>query len=475
MGEWVDVPLIGPPNENVEDVELDQWSATVVDGIPLIVEGKLHVRKRPGLTSYIDLGTSLPIDGLFWWDQQSAVIAVSNGRVWKITDATGTKTELTGTTLNASQLVSFATDGTRVIMANGGRMVYTTLAGPLVQMADAQAPTAVSHVAYLDGYILANTVGAATINFSSLNDMTNWAALDFFTAEGSPDNVVAIKEGFRELIILGRESVEFWVNDGQTPFSRLQGSVQPFGTEAPYSLAAVGGTWRWLDHERRLVTMQGRQVVPVSNPYESVIQRYVAVSDAVAYTVSVDGHPLYILNFPTARETLAYNWQSQQWHKWGYWDTGQAVYQRFRGQTYCYARAWNQHLVGDYTNGIIYKMDRSTYTDNTNPIRTLVRTGHYSHGRTFTKRSNILRIRCKRGVANADSSSPIVSIRRRVNNEAQWRNERFGSLGQVGQHELLVDYRRNGIYKTCQLEIVHTDPTEFFLIGAEENIEALQR
>jgi hypothetical protein len=363
-------------------------------------------------------------------------------------------------------------------MANGGPMVYTTLAGPLTTVADADAPTQVSHVAYMDGYILANNLNSASnqyIQFSAINDLTTWAALDTFKAEGEPDAVVAFQEGFRELLLLGRRSVEFWVNDGTTPFSRLPGAVQSFGTEAPYSLARVGGTWMWLDHERRMVTMQGRQVQRVSTPYDRVLQRYTSVSDAVAYTVSVDGFPLYVLNFPTARQTLVYNYETQQWHKWGYWDTGSATYQRFRGLSYCYARAWNLHLVGDHTNGIIYKMDRTVYSDNGNPMRTLIRTGHYSHGREFTKRSDLLRLRCKRGVATGGVSNPIVSVRRRVNNGAQWQNERFGSLGQVGQHELHLDYRRNGIFKTCQLEIVHSDPTEFILVGAQELVETLGR
>ena len=35
--EWKKVPLIMPPNESVDDVQLEQDMATVVDGIPLIV------------------------------------------------------------------------------------------------------------------------------------------------------------------------------------------------------------------------------------------------------------------------------------------------------------------------------------------------------------------------------------------------------------------------------------------------------
>jgi hypothetical protein len=48
-------------------------------------------------------------------------------------------------------------------------------------------------------------------------------------------------------------------------------------------------------------------------------------------------------------------------------------------------------------------------------------------------------------------------------------------LGSVGQHEQTLDWRRNGIYKTCQYEFVHSDNSDFILIAASEDVEALNR
>lgn len=469
---WQPTPLFGQPYESVEEIELDATAATVVDGY---VNELDHIVMRPGLTPFVNTGTGLSVDGLYWWDEQNCVLAVSNQRVWKITDRVGTMTELTGSVaLRASSQVTFATDGTKCVMANGANMVHTD-GLTLTTMADVDAPTAVSHVAYLDGYLLANHTGTSIFSFSSPTDITAWNALDFAAADGEPDRVVALKTGFREVILLGRTSVEFWVDDGVTPFTRLDGSVQSFGCSAPYSLAKVGNTWMWLDHERRLVNMQGRAVQVVSSPYERVIQHYAAVDDAIGYTVSVEGYPLYVLNFPTAGQTLIYNYKTQKWSKWGYWRTDSGMYERFKGNSYCYARNWNLHLVGDWSTGIIYTMDRNTFTDNGNPIRTLVRTGHINYGMDVTKRSNQLRVKMKRGTGNSTVSDPQITMRRRVNNGAQWEAERWASLGQVGQHEQLVNWRRNGIYKTVQYEFVHSDDSDFILIGAQEDVEALGR
>ncbi|MDH4327381.1 MAG: hypothetical protein OEV77_02575 [Nitrospira sp.] len=473
MAEWRDIPLLSQSFENSDDVEVDQFQATMMNVIPVMVENKIHGWKRPGLAEHIDLGTGAPVDGLYFLEQTRVALAVSAGRVFKITDAYGAVSELTGSTaLLSNAPVKFAGDATRVVMANGGRMVYTDLA-TLTTMADADAPTAVTHLAALDGYILANVGGSGMMMFSDLNDLTSWQALSFFSAESKPDPVVAIDEGFREIIALGRETVEFWINDGQNPFSRIQGSAQPFGTSAAYSLALVGSTWMWLDHKRRFVSMQGRQVVPVSSPYDRVIQRYQAVDDAVGYATTIDGMPLYVLNFPTAGETLVYNYMSQHWHKWGYWVGAQGLYQRYRGLSYCYATAWNQHLVGDRQNGKVYLAARGVYADAGDPIRSLVRTGHISHGMHADKQSDIVRLHCKRGVASSDVTDPQIILRRRINNRPQWGHERWKSLGQAGQHTPYIDWKRNGIYRTCQYELTHTDNTDLVLMGAQELLTGL--
>lgn len=475
MGEWRNVPLITQPYESADEVELSAFNATIQDAIPVRVGDEIHLVKRGGLTEFIDLGTEASVDGLYAVDRAGVALAVSEGRVFKLTDSLGSFTELFGSTsLLSNSPVKFSGDTTRTIMANGSSLVYTDLS-TLTTLADGDAPTDATHVTFLDQYILANDGGSGKVQFSDVNDLTSWQALSFFSAESKPDDVVAIDEGFREIIALGNETVEFWVNDGQSPFARIPGSAQPFGTIAPHSLALVGSTWMWLDHKRRFATMQGRQVVNVSSPYDRIIQRYSAVNNAIGYALSVDGMPLYALNFPTVGQTLVYNYVTQEWHKWGYWNSATTAYDRFRGSCYTYVKAWNLHLVGDHSNGKIYKMDRNTFTDNGTPIRSLLRTGHINHGTYAEKRSDILRLHCKRGLGSTVLPEPHISLRRRVNSRAMWENERVRGLGAVGHHRPFIDWRRNGNYHTCQYEFVHMDNSDLVMMGAQEYVTALGR
>ena len=472
VAQWVDLPITGDPYANVDEVELSDISAAVVDAY---VDEFGCTVKRPGLDDFVDLGTGQGIDGLYWWDRQNVAIAVSAGRVWKITDSMGTKTELTGATMANGAPVTFATDGTKLAMANGGKIVHTILAGPLTEMADAQAPTDVTHVAWVDGYLLANDGSSGQFQFSLSTDITDWAALDFATAEGSPDDVTALDVLYREVALVGRDSVEIWINDGATPFIRQPGAFIQRGCASPYTFKhvadpQVGDTWMWLDENRRFVKLANRTPVYVSNPYDKVIQALTTVDDAVAEVMQIAGFPLYVISFPLAGKTLAYNFIKGSWAQWGYWNSAIADYQRYRGHTYCYARPWNKHLVGDHSNGIIYTASRDLFDDNGVTMRSLRRTGFISHGTMQKKRCRSLRIRCKRGVATASVTDPQMVVRWR-DRGGPWSNEHQVSLGQVGQHEFEVVMHRLGEYRARQWEFIHSDNTDWILVSAQELVQ----
>lgn len=465
--EWKKLPLDGDPYANVEEVELNAISATVQDGY---VNELDHTVRRPGLTELVDLGTDAGIDGLYWWDQQTCAIAVSAGRVFQMNDFTGTVVELTGTTLSTGTRVTFTTDGTKVVMANGARMVHATKSGALTVMADGDAPTTVSHVAYLDGYVLANKTSTGQVYFADPADLTSWNALDLVTAEGRPDHVVALHEGWQELALVGKESVEIWVNDGVTPFSRLAGGMTQRGCSAPYSFQQVGNAWFWLDDRRRFVQLDARTPTEILCPYEKAIQGFGSVDDAVSDVMNIAGQSFYIISFPLARKTFAYNYKKKNWTEWGYWDTATATYGRYRGNAYAYAKPWNLHLWGDYTNGKIYTASRSVYTDDGDAIRTYRRSGFIDHGTSQRKRSAEIITKTKRGQGNSSVSDPQWWMKWR-NDAGAWSNEHYRSLGQVGQHELINRFLRLGQYRVRQYEVGCSDDCDFVFIEAKELVE----
>lgn len=463
---WQPLPLTGDAYANTDEVEMDGVSVSVIDAF---VNELGHTIKRPGLDEWCDLGTGAGVDGLYWWDKQGVVLSVSAGRVFKHTDFTGTATELTGATLNSGTRVTFASGITSAVMANGGRMVHTDLS-TLTTMADGDAPTAVSHVVAMDNYILANAINSRAVNFSENLSLTSWLSTDTFQKAGKPDDLVGLYEGWSELLLPGKESVEVWYDDGVTPFVRRSNGLIDRGCSAPYTFTRVGNDWVWLDDKRRFVKLDQRAPTHISFPYHKLIQSFAAVNDAVSDNIEVAGFPLYVTSFPSVRKTLAYNYQKEGWAEWGYWNANNASYEAFRGNCYCYAKTWNKHLIGDRANGKIYTMSREHYTDNGDPIRTLRRTGFISHGTSALKTSNEIVFRLKRGQGNADVSDPVMTLRFRNHNGA-WSNERQLRLGAVGDHYLEARTHRLGEYRYRQYEICHTDATDFVLVDAQEDVD----
>jgi hypothetical protein len=470
--EWKDLPITGDPYRGVDEVQLSGVSAYVMDAY---VDELEQTCKRPGLDLFVDFGTSYGVDGLYWWDRQRVAIGVSAGRVFQIDDFAGSVTELVGATLTIGTRVSYASDGTKLVMANGGRMVHCTKSGALTTMADADAPIRVSHVAYLDGYILANLLDTGLFHFCTNDDMTDWDAAEFAAAEGKPDTITALYEGWSEIALVGPESVEIWVNDGQTPFSRLSGGLIQEGCGAPHTFRQVGNAWMWLSKKRRFVQLTGRTPEPVSFPYDKIIQSFVTVDDAVADVMEIAGQCFYVVSFPSANRTFVYSVYRKAWHEWGYWNQSLADYQRWRGSAYCYAEPWGLHLVGDRASGKIYKMSREYFSDNGDLIRSVRRTGFNDHGTPQLKRSYEAIIRTKRGQGTASVPAPTMGVRWR-DKPGAWKNGRSVSLGAVGEHEIYATLKGGlGTYRARQWELTHSANTDWILVGGRELVDVLPR
>jgi hypothetical protein len=96
------------------------------------------------------------------------------------------------------------------------------------------------------------------------------------------------------------------------------------------------------------------------------------MTDCVAFTMSWQGHDLAVLTFPSGNATWVYDFTESEnrripmWHQWTWWNALDANHDRFRGWVHC--ESPDGHLVGDWENGIIYLMDGSLASDNSNQI-----------------------------------------------------------------------------------------------------------
>lgn len=465
----VKLPINTGMVQAVDEIGLVTNGASMVD---VYVDELGNINRRPGLVEFCDLSTSAKVDGLHWWENQTRMLAISNGKTYQITDNAGNFTEITGDAHTAGTRVTFADHGSDVYSANGGRIKKITTAA-VANISDADAPTTVSHVAFLDRYLIGNDTGTGNFYFSDVNAPETWNGY-YNEAEASPDQLVALLVANREIQALGAKSLEIFYNDGTSPFSRLsQGFVQR-GTVAAHSFAycVSQDALVWLDEYRQIVAAQGRTPVPLSLTMTKYIQGFTVVSDAQGDFVELLGRPYYVVRFPSDSKCLVYDFTAKNWYEWGNWNAGTATYDAFRGNCYAYSPAWNLTLVGDRANGKIYKFDSSTYTDNNGTLRSMIRTAHYNHD-TEAKRKfcNALYMRLKRTSVVSDDTTPDLLVRYRDNGKTTWTDYATVSLQQVGGTEFRGKLTRLGSYYSRQWEFSLTDAYPLCLVSVEEDVD----
>ena len=288
-------------------------------------------------------------------------------------DAAGTATSR-GTINTSIGRVSMAHNGVRtvgnqqIILVDGtDGWIYDNSTSTLSQIVDAQFVSA-STVVYIDGYfIYSQNDGSGYFWLTSQYDGTAIDTNDFSSAEGWPDKIQCLVADQRELFIFGEESLEVWYNSGDADntFQRFQGGFKQTGTVAKFTPARVDNNIYWLSRDERgqgqVVKMgEGYSPTVVSTPEIAYqISTYDVISDAFGYAYQYEGHEFYVLTFPTAGVTWAYDASTQQWHRRGH-TIGGAFPNRERYN--CHVFAFGKHLFGDYTNGTIYKLDATVGT-----------------------------------------------------------------------------------------------------------------
>ena len=330
------------------------------------------LQRAPGLKFLQTVGTG-PIRAL--WAHQtngSDFYVVSGQSFYKLTGTTATPTFLG--TVSGTGPVSIADNGTQIFLAcNPDGFIYNEVTNVFAKITDLDFAGAVT-VTYLDGYFVYNQPNSQIIWVSQLLDGSSVDPLDFASAEGSPDGVVALISDHRELWVFGTDSVEVWYDSGATdfPLTRIQGAFNEIGCVAPFSVAKLDNGLFWLGTDAR-----GQGIVYRANGYTGVrvsthaiewqIQQYGNISDAVAYTYQQDGHAFYVISFPTGNATWVYDAATQAWHERAGFSNGE--FTRHRSNNQC--NFGGTIIVGDYENGNIYQFDLETYADNNQPQKWL--------------------------------------------------------------------------------------------------------
>ena len=214
-----------------------------------------------------------------------------------------------------------------------------------------------------NGLNFAYTVDSTTLGFDSL---------DIAAKSGNADPIVGISTTHRELWLIGELTTEVWIGTGAADFyfQQVQGAFIDHGCAAKYSISAqdVLNFWLMQDKQGNAIIVKGSNysIGEISTPaIVAAIKTYAVISDAIGYCYQQQDHSFYIITFPTANKTWAYELVTGQWHELA-WADGNGNFNRHRGN--CCMFVYGKNIIGDWERGILYNLDPHALTDAGSPI-----------------------------------------------------------------------------------------------------------
>jgi hypothetical protein len=299
---------------------------------------------------------------------------------------------------------------------------------------------------------------------------------NFSSKDGAPDDLVTLIVDHREIYLLGETSSEVWVDQGTSPFpfTRIPGTSTQHGIVAPFSVARLGNSFAYLSKNNRgtaqIVQMNGYIPQRISTHAVENSLNGQTITNAVAWTYQLEGHEVYVISFPTLQLTWCYDIATQMWHKWLYTNNlGQ--YERCRGN--CAAVFQGYVLVGDYSNGKIYHLDRNVYTDDGQNVKRLRRAVHLT---TDLQRQYFeelqLQFQPGVGLSTGQGDDPQAMLRWSSDGGSTWSSEHWTTIGKIGKYTNRAIWRRLGTARDRIFEVSVSDPVKAVIISANLKMTA---
>lgn len=232
-------------------------------------------------------------------------------------------------------------------------------------------------VTFQDGFFIFSQPN--TISGYYASDPQNISDLDTVEVNLNNDFVQRIISDHDLVWILGNRSLSVWQNSGGSgttnTFQQIPGATAPQGSNAPWSIAQVGGQLLWINNDDRgwaeVAMAFGYRALRISNhAVEGWLLSLGDISQTIAWTYQDSGHSFYCLNNPNSNTTWCYDIAHKMWHERAFYSNGQYSRDLVQFHTNAFITGYgNIHLCGDYESGNIYQLDSSNFTFNGTPIR----------------------------------------------------------------------------------------------------------
>lgn len=393
--------------------------------------GHVALIPRPGLSLFATVDATSIIAVFFQPGTLGDLIMVVTASYIYALDASGT---VVGTTpvLSLNDRVSVASGQGGVLYLTDGAQVYrctvvqdeTTITATTVPFPD-QANC--SSVAYLNGYFLFSRDNTHKVYFLRPGS-TTIDALDFFSAEVAPDDLVSLAVLGDELWLFGQSTVEVHTptGDPDLPFQRSIGRPTDYSLANRDTIQKIGESLAYVGADRMVYATSGVPQV-ISDPGVVEALRDVPLGSLRSFRFGVDGHIFYGLDIPGVG-TEAYDFTSGKWSRIASYGSDS-----FKCLTTCRLTdgTW---LAGDSQSGNVYRFDVTANEDVADPI---VRVAPAIIETPRQRCSNVI-LDCSVGEGSDPDADPQMAMRYSDDGGKTWSDWEDADLGRTGEFDTTV-------------------------------------
>lgn len=401
------------------------------------------LQSRPALTDRsADMGVG-PVEALFKRDGvvSGNLLGVSDGKLYNGTTNEGT--------VAGSGPVSIAGNETGVLISAGGSLYSfdgTTFATVFF-------PDSANVIKVIEGSsrFIAIRENSGRFYFTPALAQT-FAGSDFLTAESEADQLLDGLALDDQLVVFGKETVEFWPNTGSadTPFVPLQGRVYERGIKATGCATKLGSSFAWVTDQNQVCIQDENNIISNAG-----LEKRISESSSVRlFSFFLEGKEFLCLRIDG--ETQGYNLRTGTWTK--FFSDGQT---NFIPQ--CFAGG----VFGSATDGKTLAFG-SGHSDLGGTMKRLFRAGFPVNGGGVAV--DRLALRCDPGSTpflSGDYADPTIEMRYSKDKGKTWSLWIPESLGTQGEYREEVSWRALGNFRQPGglFEFRLTDPVPFRVSG----------
>lgn len=411
----------------------------------------MRLTRTPGSLLYSS-GLSTSCRGIWYQEGFSDKVVVADGTALKLfptdfsapTTMTGTLSGTDRVQMASSEAESaFLSDGDIYIAASGATTFAAVTDADFATLLSDHGQTGFSSIASI-GQRLVFTYGSR-LGFTDAGDFDATTTLNYYTAESSPDPLIAAVVLGNTIWLVGTQTIEPWVQTGDNtdPFSPIQVDPIMRGGKCRDSIIQMDNTLIWIGDDNGVYRLDGMTPTRM-DARDAWVTRLIASTDAgdiVCSKEEIDGHAFYIINTPTGCVCL--DLSNGTFHK-------RETYGQTTWEWAYRARAGSLYFAGSRLGAKLCKLSRDYKWDDLTSASgtgTAISRKFSAHLPSMTGRRAIENVRLDgitgAGLASGQGSEPVITMEISVDGGNTFGNGRDRSTGKAGE------YKKNPFWTRC--------------------------